>query len=557
MKRFLWLGWMLLLILIWTGCGDTFRPIIIPNAPTFPDPRAAHTVLAVNDNGTISRGSVLVVDVSGDSEVSIANVGVAPVHAVQQSANQVLVLNQATTAASTNSLSKVFFSGTVINGSPATISLPPNSLPNFVTTTESNQAYVLLPSYVPDPINNPGQVVPSVGVVNTTGNQLIATAPVGNTPWAMVETADTKKLYVANKGDSTISGFNTVDRSLRNNPLLITSSPPVWLSARSDSQRVYVLEANGTLATLDTTSTAGPDTLLPELSFPGFSVSDNPAMVYDGHLNRLYIPGRQQLAIVDVSQSQPQLLKMIAIPPFTLLNIQQSLPADATAVAALPDGSRVYVASYPFDPSSPSPDAVVPLPSQFNISSVSGDGTTATYAYSLTAGHDLTPGVTVTVTGTESGFDGTFLVGAIVSGTAACSGTCFQAPNPTNTNGTTDSVSGSGNGSNIFPQVTVVNTSSNTIKTTIGIAGFPDATDPSSPYYAPICSSTRFRFTMAAGGDSSRVYLASCDGGGINDIDTSTDSFLVNLPAPFGARPPIPPGTENPPQNSVFIIAGP
>src|ERR1700675_936515 len=198
MKRFLRLGWMAFLFLIWTGCGDTYRPIIIPNLPTFPDPRAAHTVMAVNNNGPTNpnepfgRGSVLVVDVSGDSEVSIADVGVTPVHAVQQTANQVLVLNQATTTTSTNSLSKIFFFGTVINGSPGTISLPPDSAPNFVATTESYQAYVLLPNYVPDPVNNPNQVVPSVGVVSTVSNALIATAQVGNTPWAMVEAADTK-----------------------------------------------------------------------------------------------------------------------------------------------------------------------------------------------------------------------------------------------------------------------------------------------------------------------------------------------------------------------------
>jgi hypothetical protein len=62
---------------------------------------------------------------------------------------------------------------------------------------------------------------------------------------------------------------------------------------------------------------------------------------------------------------------------------------------------------------------------------------------------------------------------------------------------------------------------------------------------------------MAAGGDSSRAYLATCDGGGISVIDTSTDSFLVNLPAPFSARPPIPPSAQQPSQNPVFLIAGP
>src|SRR5215470_5159910 len=123
MKLFLWLNGIALLVLIWTGCGDVYRPTIIPNPPTFPDPRAAHTVMSVNANpsdssGTqINPGSVTVVDVSGDSVVSVANLGVMPVHAVQQTASQVLVVNQATTTSGSDSLSKIAFSGTTINAS--------------------------------------------------------------------------------------------------------------------------------------------------------------------------------------------------------------------------------------------------------------------------------------------------------------------------------------------------------------------------------------------------------------------------------------------------------
>jgi len=110
---------------------------------------------------------------------------------------------------------------------------------------------------------------------------------------------------------------------------------------------------------------------------------------------------------------------------------------------------------------------------------------------------------------------------------------------------------------NICPQVTVINASSSTIKTTVAVPGFPDATIPSSPYYVPICATTRFRMMMAAGGDSSRAYLSSCDGGNVNIIDTTTDTYFLNVPAPGSARPPIPPSTQNPPQNPVFMIAGP
>jgi hypothetical protein len=61
---------------------------------------------------------------------------------------------------------------------------------------------------------------------------------------------------------------------------------------------------------------------------------------------------------------------------------------------------------------------------------------------------------------------------------------------------------------------------------------------------------------MAAGGDSSRIYLSSCDGGNVNFIDTADDIYFQNLKAPGSARPPI---NENqpPPQNPIFLIAGP
>jgi hypothetical protein len=373
-------------------------------------------------------------------------------------------VNQATTGSFINSLSKVVFSGTVVNGTPVTISLPPNSAPNFVAVAPSDTlAYVTLPKFVPDPINLPTVVVPSIGVINTQTNDLVATIPISNdpsfNPFALAVTPDKSKLYVAcdpvNPGACSLSAFNTIDRSAR----AITgtlSSPPIWLSSRSDSQRVYVLDANHTLASLDTTSTAGPDILTPStISVPGAT-----SMVYDGHLNRLYIPGENAVAVVDVSQSAPALLATVTITEAT--NRSASDPCSTTATvtlntvtaAALPDGSRAYFGTF----------------------------------YEDAAGH-------------------------------------------------------------ICPQVTVINTSNNSVKAVSPVPGFTN--------FDSVCASTRFRFTMAAGGDSSRIYLASCDGGGVNVIDTSTDSFLVNLPSPVSSRPPNSPGQQPPPQNPVFLIAGP
>jgi hypothetical protein len=110
---------------------------------------------------------------------------------------------------------------------------------------------------------------------------------------------------------------------------------------------------------------------------------------------------------------------------------------------------------------------------------------------------------------------------------------------------------------NICPQVTEIDAVSNTVASSTPIPGFPDATVPGSQYYIPICTTTRFRFTMAAGGDSSRAYFTSCDGGAVDIIDTSSESYILNLPTPVGTLPPIPPNPQNPPQNPVFLLAGP
>ena len=462
MKRFLWLCVIVFLFLICTGCGDTFRPVIIPNPPKFPDPRATHAVVTISDNGNLP-GSAMVINVTGDSDVSEADcqegsacIGIAPVHAVQQTAIQVLVVNQSISGLSGDSLTKLNFSGTTIS-SATTISLPLNSAPDFVAVAPlDTTAYVTLP--------NLG--VPSIGVVNTQSNALLTTIAVGSKPDAIVVTPDKNKLYVANQGSNSISAFNTLDRS----PRVINGaafSAPLWLIARSDSQRVFVLNGNGTLTTLDTT--ADTDTVVQS----GLDVGAGAKyMVYDSRLNRLYIPSGSQLTVVDVAASVPQVLSTVLIATVSpalrrsddiCFDNSGNLPPNvaAVAVAALPDGTRAYVGAF----------------------------------YSDGAG-------------------------------------------------------------NICPQVTVINTSGNSLKTTVPVPGFPDATIVGSPFFVPICGTTRFRFNMAAAGDSSRAYLASCDGGNVDFVDTLNDTYLQRLPAPVSGRPPVS-GNQPPPQNPVFMIAGP
>ena len=562
MKRFLCLGAVFCFLVVWAGCGETFRPIIIPNPPVFPSPAAAHTVLTISDNGPIVNGSAMVIDVSGDSVVSQKNVGLRPVHAAQQSASSVLVANQSVTDTPADSVTKLTYSGTTIQ-STTTITLPPSydpggsgtattSAPNFVASMEANQGYVLMPDYQPN--SKGGAITPSVAVFSTQSNSS-APAPfaVGANPVAMVETQDGKKLYVANEGDSSISAFNTGTLTLFPRTICDASgtvcpptlgSGPIWLAARADSQQVYVLESNGTLAYLNTSTTSGPDTLAEtNIVVPGTPTY----MWYDMILNRLYIPSGSQLTIVDVSQSTPTQMAVVPVPAFQMKGLQ-SVPATAIAATSLPDGTRAYVASVPL-----TPDMV--LPTQATIASVAGDGVNATYAYTLVSGHDVTPGITLTISGLGlTAFEGTLQVSNVIGGTTACPGTCFQIFNSNSLSAT--NVSGSATGENIFPQVTLVNTNSNTATPApIAIPGFAPYDAFCSPAVNP--QAPRFRFMMAAGGDSSRVYLSSCDAGNVNVVDTTTESYILNTLTENSQRPPIAPSQENAPQNPTFMIAGP
>src|SRR5262249_34133389 len=80
------------------SCGDTFRPIAIPENPQPPDPKTTHFELVLTANGPEvcpipgaptapcdpqpHPGGSSRIDVSGDTNVGTATTGLGPVHAV-------------------------------------------------------------------------------------------------------------------------------------------------------------------------------------------------------------------------------------------------------------------------------------------------------------------------------------------------------------------------------------------------------------------------------------------------------------------------------------------
>ena len=72
---------LVVLFLICISCGETFRPVAVPLPPKPPDPGSFHYVIVINGNGPANPGSGTRIDVSGDTNVGVATVGLAPSHA--------------------------------------------------------------------------------------------------------------------------------------------------------------------------------------------------------------------------------------------------------------------------------------------------------------------------------------------------------------------------------------------------------------------------------------------------------------------------------------------
>ena len=431
---------LLLSFLICVGCGDVYRPTIIPNPVPIPPPSNFHTAFVVNQNGTIYPGTSVQVDVSGDSEAGIAKVAMNPVHATVLGAS-LWVANNGSDSVSVFAEAQGT-SGSI--GSSTDINLIKGSSPVFVASTDTSTMYVANSGQLKD--QNTGTPYYAVdAILNATAPSTAVIAeirlPGAITPWALTETPDKKKLYVVNKDSNNVTVVNTVDKTI--NTTLSAGASPRWAVARSDSTRVYVLANDGTLTTIDTTQAV--DQVVS--SIPVGAGPDS--FYYDSRLNRLYIPNptNSTVSIYDVTADPPSLIATINLtqPPASGGNP----PCPATgcfplSVAPLPDGSRAYVAS-------------------FYIDNTSAD--------------------------------------------------CIQTPC-------------------VQPQLTAINTLNNQVMAVISI---PEASVSS----VGNCAALRFRISAAASADSTRVYLASCDAGGVASVHTSDNSYVVTLNAPVsGYSPP-------------------
>jgi hypothetical protein len=384
--------------------------------------------------------------------------------------------------------------------------------PDYVTTAQSNAVYVANYGQENGPNCNLAST-DSVAVLNTTNNTVanIAYLPAGSHPVAMVETPNAQNLYVVNQGDgataSTVMDISPVDMStIATIPVGIN---PTWIASRLNGQRVYVVtQGDGQLYTIRTDTNA-------VVSTQSVGAGAN-FVLYEKNLDRLYVtsPNTGFVYVFSAATDPPTPLAAVVGNPAGAVTIPSSPPCvkapttcgpvTPVSVAALPDGSRFYVASYEIQ--SPCSDiyagsgsCMVPMVTVFDAKSMA-------------------------IKTASSSFFGAEL--------ALLSSPPFVASIPATLTP---------------PQYAV-----------------PEVASCAPPVkYFP--GTTRFRMFAAAAADSSHVYVSICDAGVVADIRTTTntlnqgsnapDTLVVDLLAPFSAAPP---GVnqEPPPQNPIFLLTG-
>ncbi len=329
---------LMFLFLICISCGDVYRPTIIPQPVPTPDPKNSHSTFTVNQNGVVTSGTGMQVDVSGDSAALVTKVAVMPVHAVVLG-NRVWVANQGA-----DSVSSFTVAGSTAS-SGNEINLASGAAPEFVESTETGTMYVA----------NSG--TGTVNVINTISNAITNTIPVGTHPIAMVETPTNtstsnlpKKLYVVNRDSGDVTVIASADKTVI--ATLGVGASPRWAAARSDGARVYVLSH-------DTGTVSIINTLLPTDAVIGTTAVGPGAdfLYYDSRRNRLYIPNpiTGRVRIYDASSDALPLLATVDLTAAIPSGGAAPCPAtgcSAVSVTALPDGTRAYIASYYLDSTS-------------------------------------------------------------------------------------------------------------------------------------------------------------------------------------------------------------
>lgn len=237
------------------GCGSTYRPVVTPVTPSGPSPQTSSYAVVISAPSPTTPGVATIIDYSGDSVLAQAPIGNGPLAftldelggtgytinsdgtltnfpistTLQQKNESYSTLPSTSQPVNLYSPSSGFYvadsTGSVadvFSGYPQAfkLSIPVAVNPVMMVgpAASGQRIFALTQGSIADGVtcNNSPTTGPlgSADGIERSSNTLSSTIPVGKCPVYGVESYDTKRLFVLNRGDDTITVINSQNNTL-------------------------------------------------------------------------------------------------------------------------------------------------------------------------------------------------------------------------------------------------------------------------------------------------------------------------------------------------------
>ncbi|MBZ5531886.1 MAG: hypothetical protein LAO20_10680 [Acidobacteriia bacterium] len=317
--------WLILLtaltVALVAGCNDTLRQFIVPLPAPGGDPCTGCTTHAVVlSQNPAGNGSMMHIDVLGDTEVGIVSTGPSPVF-FSKNINRVFITNSDKTVTS--------YIGLLSNAiNPNIVTLPATASGSIAGAASSTGNFYLADSVSSD-----------VSEISSNSLAVTATVTVGSQPVAVVGAANNSKIYVINHGSDNLTVISTTDNTVLGNIGLGAGAQPVWGVMSSDGSHVYIVnQGNGTVSAIDTLL----DIVIANIPV-GLSAASSPNFaVFDGKNQRVWVNNTGDNTVSVIKANDIDLAAVPQVLPRKITDI--ILTAAPTSLTVLADGTRAYAA---------------------------------------------------------------------------------------------------------------------------------------------------------------------------------------------------------------------
>lgn len=331
--------WAVLLIAILgilvVGCGDVFRPTINfqPQPQGQPANLGQAVVLSTNPGGS---GSDTHIDVSGDTNVGVVNVGPNPLF-LGKGGSRAFILNSDNTV--------TLYTALLPQSAAVTLVTLPATTSGAVAGAASSNGNI----YIADSGTN------DVNVIGGNLDVVSITVPVGARPVMVATNSSGSKAYVINHDDNTVTIIGTQDNVVTGT--IPVGAQPIWGVMSDDGVDVFVInQGEGTVSVIDTTldkvictpsNPAGPPppSCTSTLNLDGVGTNANLGSnyaFYDNVRKRVYVTNPADKSVTIIKADGINLGVTPQILPRFLAKIP--LSGSPISVGAIADGTRAYAA---------------------------------------------------------------------------------------------------------------------------------------------------------------------------------------------------------------------